>query len=279
MFESLGVINVWTYLVGLFFIIIAPGPNSIYVLRTATVRGIGPGYRAALGVFVGDAILIFCAYLGIASLIRTTPLLFTLVRYLGAIYLLFMFQKVFFGPLDKSKNGHLPDVTLRENTSLPESVMVETARMKLDMVGLLHACDLLPSSLSGGMKKRAAIARAIALDPDIVYFDEPSAGLDPVVSAELDELILRLRDALRMTIVVVTHELESAFKIADSITVLDKGRILMTGPVAEVRAFLEDLLLQALDPDPVTLEHPAPPLHDFDDDGLSDDVDPSPNGG
>lgn len=94
MFESLGVINVWTYLVGLFFIIIAPGPNSIYVLRTATVRGIGPGYRAALGVFVGDAILIFCAYLGIASLIRTTPLLFTLVRYLGAIYLLYLGVKI-----------------------------------------------------------------------------------------------------------------------------------------------------------------------------------------
>ena len=73
MFESLGVINVWTYLVGLFFIIIAPGPNSIYVLRTGATRGIGPGYKAALGVFVGDAILIFCAYLGIASLIRTTP--------------------------------------------------------------------------------------------------------------------------------------------------------------------------------------------------------------
>ena len=99
MFESLGVINVWTYLVGLFFIIIAPGPNSIYVLRTAAVRGIGPGYRAALGVFVGDAILIFCAYLGIASLIRTTPLLFTLVRYLGAIYLLYLGVKnIHLGP-------------------------------------------------------------------------------------------------------------------------------------------------------------------------------------
>ena len=94
MFESLGVINVWTYLVGLFFIIIAPGPNSLYVLRTGVVRGIGPGYKAALGVFVGDAILIFCAYLGIASLIRTTPLLFTLVRYLGALYLLYLGVKI-----------------------------------------------------------------------------------------------------------------------------------------------------------------------------------------
>ncbi|WCH27336.1 leucine efflux protein LeuE [Aeromonas salmonicida] len=94
MFESLGVVNVWTYLVGLFFIIIAPGPNSLYVLRTGASRGVGPGYRAALGVFVGDAILIFCAYLGVASLIRTTPLLFTLVRYLGAIYLLYLGVKI-----------------------------------------------------------------------------------------------------------------------------------------------------------------------------------------
>jgi phospholipid/cholesterol/gamma-HCH transport system ATP-binding protein len=96
------------------------------------------------------------------------------------------------------------------------------------------------------MIKRAALARAIVMDPKLLFFDEPSAGLDPVVSAELDELILRLRDALRMTIVVVTHELESAFKIADTITVLDKGRILMTGPVAEVRASpnerIQDLL-------------------------------------
>ena len=94
MFESLGVVNVWTYLVGLFFIIMAPGPNSIYVLRTGASRGVGPGYKAALGVFVGDAILIFCAYLGIASLIRPPPLLFTLVRYLGAIYLLYIGVKI-----------------------------------------------------------------------------------------------------------------------------------------------------------------------------------------
>jgi phospholipid/cholesterol/gamma-HCH transport system ATP-binding protein len=79
------------------------------------------------------------------------------------------------------------------------------------------------------------LARAIVMDPKLLFFDEPSAGLDPVVSAELDELILRLRDALRMTIVVVTHELESAFKIADTITVLDQGEILLTGRVDEVR--------------------------------------------
>jgi phospholipid/cholesterol/gamma-HCH transport system ATP-binding protein len=94
----------------------------------------------------------------------------------------------------------------------------------------------MPSQLSGGMIKRAAVARAIVMDPKLMFFDEPSAGLDPVVSVELDELILKLRDAMKMTIVVVTHELESAFKIADRITVLDKGHILMTGTVAEVKS-------------------------------------------
>jgi phospholipid/cholesterol/gamma-HCH transport system ATP-binding protein len=79
------------------------------------------------------------------------------------------------------------------------------------------------------MIKRAALARAIVMDPKLLFFDEPSAGLDPVVSAELDELILQLRDAMRMSIVVVTHELESAFKIADTITVLDQGNVLLTG--------------------------------------------------
>jgi len=93
----------------------------------------------------------------------------------------------------------------------------------------------MPSELSGGMLKRAALARSIIMDPSLLFFDEPSAGLDPVVSAELDELILRLKGAMKVTIVVVTHELESAFKIADRITVLGQGRVLMTGTVDEVQ--------------------------------------------
>lgn len=125
---------------------------------------------------------------------------------------------------------------LREHhRELDENQIRIMSRMKLEIVNLGGFHDLMPSQLSGGMVKRAALARAIAMDPQLLFFDEPSAGLDPVVSAELDELILRLRDALRMTIVVVTHELESAFKIADSITVLDQGRILMTGAVDAVR--------------------------------------------
>ncbi len=145
--------------------------------------------------------------------------------------------------LSVGENVALP---LREHTGLDESTIRIMSRLKLEVVNLGGFQDLMPSQLSGGMVKRAALARAIVMDPKLLFFDEPSAGLDPVVSAELDELILRLRDALRMTIVVVTHELESAFKIADTITVLDAGEILMTGTVAEVRAAdnerIQDLL-------------------------------------
>jgi len=135
---------------------------------------------------------------------------------------------------------------LREHTDLDEQTIRIMSRIKLEVVNLGGFQDLMPSQLSGGMIKRAALARAIVMDPRLLFFDEPSAGLDPVVSAELDELILRLRDALRMTIVVVTHELESAFKIADTITVLDQGDVLMTGTTAQVRAAdherIQDLL-------------------------------------
>jgi phospholipid/cholesterol/gamma-HCH transport system ATP-binding protein len=135
---------------------------------------------------------------------------------------------------------------LREHTDLDENTIRIMSRLKLEVVNLGGFQDLMPSQLSGGMIKRAALARAIVTDPKLLFFDEPSAGLDPVVSAELDELILQLRDAMRMTIVVVTHELESAFKIADSITVLDQGKVLLTGTVAEVKASdnerIQDLL-------------------------------------
>jgi len=135
---------------------------------------------------------------------------------------------------------------LREHTRLDENTIRIMSRLKLEVVNLGGFQDLMPSQLSGGMVKRAALARAIVMDPKLLFFDEPSAGLDPVVSAELDELILQLRDAMRMSIVVVTHELESAFKIADSITVLDQGNVLLTGTVAEVKASdnqrIQDLL-------------------------------------
>ncbi|MDJ0657823.1 MAG: ABC transporter ATP-binding protein [Xanthomonadales bacterium] len=124
---------------------------------------------------------------------------------------------------------------LREHTDLDENTIRIMSRLKLEVVNLGGFQDLMPSQLSGGMIKRAALARAVVMDPKLLFFDEPSAGLDPVVAAELDELILRLRDAMRMSMVVVTHELDSAFKIADKITVLDQGKVLLTGTVDEVR--------------------------------------------
>ncbi len=124
---------------------------------------------------------------------------------------------------------------LREHSRLDPKTMAIMARLKLEVVNLAGFGDLMPSELSGGMVKRAAVARAIVMDPELLFFDEPSAGLDPVVSAALDDLILQLRDAMNMTIVVVTHELESAFKIADRVTVLDHGRILLVDDVAGLR--------------------------------------------
>ncbi len=124
---------------------------------------------------------------------------------------------------------------LYEHTVLDRTTMKIMARLKLEVVDLAGFEDLMPAELSGGMVKRAAFARAIVMDPKILFCDEPSSGLDPVIASALDDLILRMREATGMTIVVVTHELESAFKIADRITVLDQGRILLTGTADELR--------------------------------------------
>ena len=137
-----------------------------------------------------------------------------------------------FSSLTVGENAMLP---LYEHTDLDIKTMEIMVRMKLEVVELGGFEDLMPAELSGGMIKRAAFARAVVMDPKILFCDEPSAGLDPAVASALDDLILNLRDAMGMSIVVVTHELESAFKIADRITILDRGDILMIGSVEEVR--------------------------------------------
>ena len=124
-----------------------------------------------------------------------------------------------FGSLTLVQNVRFP---LEEYTELPDEALELIARMKLDLVGLREFSDSLPAEVSGGMQKRAAIARAMALDPAIVFLDEPSAGLDPVTSAGLDQLILRLKHGLGITFVVVTHELPSIFTIADRVIMLDR---------------------------------------------------------
>ena len=127
------------------------------------------------------------------------------------------------------------ELPLKQNTQLDSSTIRIMSRMKLEMMAIADAEDLMPSELSGGMLKRAGLARAMVMDPEILFFDEPSSGLDPVTSAELDEQILGLRSALGITIIAITHDLESALKVADRILVLNEGQILEIGTVNEIR--------------------------------------------
>jgi len=127
-------------------------------------------------------------------------------------------------------------LALREHTRLAESTIRLMTWMKLAVVGLAEFGKLSPQTLSGGMKKRAAVARALSLDPEILVFDEPSAGLDPIVAAELDELILGLKHAFNMTVVVVTHEMASAFRIADRMAMLYKGSLIAVGTKEELQS-------------------------------------------
>lgn len=135
------------------------------------------------------------------------------------------------GSLSVADNVALP---LREHTKLEESTIDIMTRIKLELVGLSGVEDYLPSELSGGMRKRAGIARAMAMDPKIIFYDEPSAGLDPIVAAGLDELIRTMQSTFNLTSVVVTHEMESVRIIADRVCVLHKGRVAGIGTLAEL---------------------------------------------
>ena len=149
-----------------------------------------------------------------------------------------------FNSMTVGDNVALP---LREHTKLAEPTIRLMTRMKLSQVGLEDVEDLFPSQLSGGMRKRASVARALAMDPEILLFDEPSAGLDPIIAAGIDELILHLKRAFKMTIVVVTHELESAFLIADRICMLHEGKMIAVGDKEEIRHSRNARIRQFLD--------------------------------
>jgi phospholipid/cholesterol/gamma-HCH transport system ATP-binding protein len=159
-------------------------------------------------------------------------------------------EAALFNSLTVEENVALP---LRELTQLADPVIEIMVYMKLALVGLDQVERMLPQELSGGMKKRAAVARATAIDPEILVFDEPSAGLDPIGAAEMDELILFLKRMFNMTLFVVTHELASAFRIADRIAMLYEGSLIAVNENAAFRASTDPRVRQFLDriPDPV----------------------------
>ena len=133
---------------------------------------------------------------------------------------------------------------IRENTNLPESMIKDLVMLKLNVVGLLGAKDLMPAELSGGMARRVALARASVLDPALMLYDEPFTGQDPISVAVLVELIVKMRDALNLTSVIVSHDLNAVAKIADSIHIISKGSIIASGSVAEIFASKNPLVNQ-----------------------------------
>jgi len=150
---------------------------------------------------------------------------------------------------------------LREHTTLSEALVRDIVLMKLNAVGLRGARDLMPSEVSGGMARRVALARAIALDPELVMYDEPFAGLDPISLGTAAQLIRQLNDTLGITSIVVSHDLEETFRIADQVIVLANGRIAAQGTPAEVRASTDPLVAQFVQarPDgPVQFHYPGP---------------------
>ena len=154
---------------------------------------------------------------------------------------------------------------LREHTNLPEALVRDIVLMKLNAVGLRGARDLMPSELSGGMARRVALARAIALDPELVMYDEPFAGLDPISLGTAARLIRQLNDAMGLTSIVVSHDLDETFHIADRVIVLANGKIAAQGTPDEVRHSEDPLVKQfvnALPDGPVRFHHPGPSLEE-----------------
>jgi phospholipid/cholesterol/gamma-HCH transport system ATP-binding protein len=154
---------------------------------------------------------------------------------------------------------------MREHTELPEEIIRDLVLMKLHAVGLRGAAQLMPSELSGGMGRRVALARSIALDPMLVMYDEPFAGLDPISLGVVGQLIRRLNDALGITSVVVTHDVYESLKIVDYLYFVSEGKVVAEGTPDEVRASTDLYVRQFVDgqPDgPVPFHYPAPPYRD-----------------
>ena len=199
--------------------------GEIFVIMGESGAGKTTLLRHVLGLAAPDTGAI--DMLGTALHPGTRKALFALRRKMGVAFQ----HGALINSMSVLDNIELP---LRQNTKLDRSTIRIMSRMKLEMMNLGGFEDYMPAQLSGGMLKRAGLARAVVMDPRILFFDEPSAGLDPVTAAELDGLILQLRDALKMTIIVVTHALESAVKIADRIMIVGNGGIRAIGTLEEI---------------------------------------------
>lgn len=213
--------------------------------KTTVLRLIGGQVKAEKGQMLFD---------GQDITPMTQPELYTARRRMG---MLFQFGALF-ADLNVFENVAFP---LREHTDLPEALIRDVVLMKLNAVGLRGARDLLPSDLSGGMARRVALARAIALDPELVMYDEPFAGLDPISLGTSARLIRELNDAMGLTSIFVSHDLEQTFAIADQVIILANGKIATQGTPDEVRHSTDPLVHQyvhALPDGPVHFHYPGP---------------------
>ncbi|NBW67106.1 MAG: ABC transporter ATP-binding protein [Betaproteobacteria bacterium] len=217
--------------------------------KTTVLRLIGGQYRAQSGslTFEGQEV---------GTMNQTE--LYTMRRRMG---MLFQFGALF-TDLSVFDNVAFP---LREHTDLNESMIRDIVLMKLQAVGLRGARDLMPSEVSGGMARRVALARAMALDPQLVMYDEPFAGLDPISLGTAARLIRQLNDTLGLTSVIVSHDLDETFHIADQIIVLANGKIAAQGTPSEVRSSTDPLVHQfvsAAPEGPVRFHYPGPTVMD-----------------
>ena len=212
--------------------------------KTTTLRLMGGQYRARSGQMLFD---------GQDIGIMNQQQLFAARRRMG---ILFQFAALF-ADMNVFENVAFP---LREHTDLPESLIRDIVLMKLNAVGLRNARDLMPSEVSGGMAKRIGIARAIALDPEFLMYDEPFSGLDPISVLVTARLIRQLNDSMGLTSIFVSHEIRQTLEIADHVVILDSGRLAFQGSVDEVRKSTDPLVFQYVNqrPDgPVRFHYPA----------------------
>ncbi len=212
--------------------------------KTTTLRLMGGQYRARSGQMLFDG-------QDIGSMNQKQ--LFAVRRRMG---ILFQFAALF-ADMSVFENVAFP---LREHTDLPESLIRDIVLMKLNAVGLRNARDLMPSEVSGGMAKRIGIARAIALDPEFLMYDEPFSGLDPISVLVTARLIRQLNDSMGLTSIFVSHEIRQTLEIADHVVILDSGRLAFQGSVDEVRKSTDPLVYQYVNqrPDgPVRFHYPA----------------------